>query len=178
MQPILTPGPWSLPASICASLSKQFDRRIHSSSISPDEQLKIRVQTKMSCNVYAALSPLEDPHLEATVQGDDIAWEGARGWLDEIAKVARRRVFEEGREWSNTEETEQQGSRKKNHNETEDAPSDSNSDPYMTDWWPQGGRDVSVTLDKVYDSDVVVQSSGEKELDQSIDQIESVLTDG
>jgi hypothetical protein len=132
----------------------------------------------MSCNVYAALSPLEDPHLEATVQGDDIAWEGARGWLDEIAKVARRRVFEEGREWSNAEETEQQGSRKKNHNETEDAPSDSNSDPYMTDWWPQGGRDVSVTLDKVYDSDVVVQSSGEKELDQSIDQIESVLTDG
>jgi len=60
----------------------------------------------------------------------------------------------------------------------EDAPSDSNSDPYMTDWWPQGGRDVSVTLGRAYDSDVVVQISGEKELDQSIDQIESVLTRG
>ena len=48
--------------------------------------------------MYAALSPLEDPHLEATVQGNDIAWEGARGWLDEIAKVAWQRVFEEGRE--------------------------------------------------------------------------------
>jgi hypothetical protein len=127
--------------------------------------------------MYAAFSPLEDPHLEATVQGDDIAWEGARGWLDEIAKVARRRVFEDGREWSSSEEMEQQGSRN-NNNETEDAPSDSNSDPYMTDWWPQGGRDVSVTLGKVYDSDVFMQTSGEKEPDQSIDQIECVLTHG
>jgi hypothetical protein len=126
--------------------------------------------------MYAALSPLEDPHLEATVQGDNIVWEGVRGWLDEIAKVARRRVFEEGREWSSSEEMEQQGSRKKSNNETEDAPSDSNSDPYITDWWPQGGRDVSVTLGKVYNLDVVMQNSGKKEPDQSIDQIESVLT--
>ena len=175
MQPILTPGWWSLSESICASLSQRFDRHIHSGSISPDEQLKIRIQTKTSCNIYAALSLLEDPHLEVTVQGDNIAWEGVRGWLDEIAKVARRHVFEEGREWSNSEEMEQHGSRK-NNNEMEDAPSDSNSDPYMTDWWPQGGRDVSVTFGKAYDSDVVVQRSGEKELDQSIDQIESVLT--
>ena len=172
MQPILTPGPWLLPASICASLSQQFDRRIHSSSISPDEQLKIRIKTKTSCNMYAALSRLEDPHLEATVQGDDIAWDGARGWLDEIANVARRRVFEEGWEWTSSEEMEQQGSRKENDNETEEAPPDGNTDPYMSEWWPQGGRDVSVTLGKAYNLDVVMQR---KELDQSIDQIESML---
>jgi len=130
--------------------------------------------------MYAILSPLEDPHLEASVQGDDITWEGARGWLDEMVKVARRRVFEAGQEWtsSDSEDMEQQGPRKKNNNETEDAASDSNSDPYMTDWWPLGGRDVSVTLGKAYDSDVVARRSGEKELDQSIDRIESVLIHG
>ena len=66
----------------------------------------------------------------------------------------------------------------KNDNETEDAPSDSNSDPYMTDWWPRGGRDVSVTFSRALDSHVVMQRSGEIEAGQSIDQIESVLTHG
>jgi hypothetical protein len=133
----------------------------------------------MNYNLYATLSPLEDPHLEAKMQGDDIAWDGVRGWLDEIEKVARRRIFEDGREWPSLEEMEQQRSKtKKNDNETEDAPSDSNSDPYITGWWPQGGRDVSVTLGKVYDSDIVLQRSGKNEAGQSIDQIESVLTHG
>ena len=66
----------------------------------------------------------------------------------------------------------------KNDNETEDAPSDSNSDPYMTDWWPRGGRDVSVTFGKALNSHVVMQRSGENEAGQSIDQIECVLTHG
>jgi hypothetical protein len=125
--------------------------------------------------MYVALSPLEDPHLEAMMQRDNIAWDGARGWLDEIEKVARRRIFEQGREWQSSGEMELK-LKTKNDNETEDAPSDSNSDPYMTDWWPQGGRDVSVTLGKAYNSHVVMQRSGENEPDRSIDQIESILT--
>jgi hypothetical protein len=128
--------------------------------------------------MYVALSPLEDPHLEAMMQRDDIAWDGARGWLDEIEKVARRRIFEEGREWQSSGRLElKPKSISKNDNETEDAPSDSNSDPYMTDWWPQGGRDVSITLGKTYDSHVM-QRSGKNESGQSIDQIESILTHG
>jgi len=35
-----------------------------------------------------------------------------------------------------------------------DAPSDSNPDPYLTDWWPKGGRDVLITLGERYDWDV------------------------
>jgi hypothetical protein len=99
--------------------------------------------------MYAVLSPLEDPHIEA---GDDVAWNGERGWLDEIANVARRRVIEEGRgEWSSLGERRGLGGEGTEvggggGDETEDALSDSNSDPYMTDWWPLGGRDVSVTF--------------------------------
>jgi hypothetical protein len=129
--------------------------------------------------MYVALSPLEDPHLEAMMQQDDIAWDGVRGWLDEIEQVSRRRIFEEGREWQSSGEMELKSiSISKNDNETEDAPSDSNSDPYMTDWWPQGGRDVSVTLGKTYDSHVVMPRSGENEPGQSIDRIESIFTHG
>ena len=92
MRPILTPGR-SLPASICESLS---DRPIHSGPISSDEQRKVHIQTKMNYNLYVALSLLEDPHLEAMMRRDEIAWDGARGWLDEMEKGARRRIFEEG----------------------------------------------------------------------------------
>jgi len=97
------------------------------------------MHTKTNCNMYAALSALENPHLEALQS--DVMWDGVRGWLDEMKKVVRRRVYEEGRDWSTSERLGLV-----NNGHGNDAPSDSNSDPYMTDWRPQGGSDVSVTL--------------------------------
>jgi hypothetical protein len=81
----------------------------------PDEQLKVHIQIKISCNTYAALSgsPLEDLHLD----DPDITWDGARGWLDEIAKVARQRVFEAAGEWSSSENIEQQWGMKEDEEE-------------------------------------------------------------
>jgi hypothetical protein len=58
----------------------------------------------------------------------------------------------------------------KNEDVTENAPSDSNSNPYMTEWWPQGGRGISVTLVEGERSDENL-----KQLDQSIEQIEDVI---
>jgi len=113
------------------------------------------------------LSPLEDPHIEAA-ENDDVAWDGARGWLDELAKVAKQRVFEDAREWSSSKRLELVI----RENEAEGAPSDSNSDPYMTDWLPQGGRDASVTFDNGCE---VGQKTAETGPDQSIEQIEIVL---
>jgi hypothetical protein len=121
--------------------------------------------------MYAALSPLEDPRSEA-VASDAIEWYGARGWLDELANAALQRVIENAREWSTSERV---GSvTKEDEDEAEDTPTDSNSDPYLTDWWPHGGRDVSITLGM---GDEVKQWSGGEELDQSIEQIESVVRD-
>jgi len=146
---------------ICTSLSERFDRRLHSM---PDEQLKVRIQIKISCNTYAALSLLEGLHLD----DPDIAWDGARGWLDEIPKVARQRVFEAVGEWSSSENIEQQwGRRRRMKNETE-AARDVNSDPYMSEWLPLGGRDVSVTLGN---SDIITLRSSDR-LNQGIDRIE------
>lgn len=117
--------------------------------------------------MYVALSPLEDPHLEDVQEGDNVTWDGTRGWLDEMAKVARRRVFEKMHEWSSSENL---GSvMEKNEDVTEDVPSDSNSDPYMTEWWPLGGRDISVTFGEGFETNAT------KQLCQSIERIESVI---
>jgi len=115
---------------------------------------------------YAALSPLEGLHLD----DPDIAWDGARGWLDEIPKVARQHVFEAVGEWSSSENIEQQWGmrRRRMKNETEAASRDGNSDPYMSEWLPLGGRDVSVTLGN---SDIITLRSSDR-LNQSIDRIE------
>ena len=111
--------------------------------------------------MYAALSALDDPHLEALQ--NDVMWDGARGWLDEMEKAGRRRVFEEGWDWSSS--AKPRLVKNENVNVTEDAPSDSNSDPYMTDWWSQGGRDVSVTLsESVRARDLLSRASAEQQL--------------
>jgi broad specificity phosphatase PhoE len=113
----------------------------------------------MRCKIYAALSPLER-------LGNDITWDETRGWLDEMAKVARHYVFENMQEWSSPEYSG--SAMEKNEDETEGAPSDSNSDPY-TEWWPQGGRDISVTLSEG------LETSDEKQPGQNIQRIVNVV---
>lgn len=146
---------------------RRFSRRIRYDSNSPYEKLHDAIATQAGCNLYAELTSLEDPSSEA-VASDVIAWYGAQGWLGELEKAVRRRMFENAREWSSSDLPAT-----KEDDGTEDPPLDSNSDPYRaedSDWWPQGGRDVSITFGKEGE----IAWNIEK-LDQVIEQIESVI---
>lgn len=139
----------------CAALSKRFDRRLRSNT-SRDEDLRIRIDDKLTGSVYVALSALGDPY----TQRYGVEWDGTRGWLDEMEKIVRKRVSENMGQWS----TRRSGAANEGVN---DPMEDSNSDPCMTEWWPLLSREVSVTFSK--DTD-------EKEwLDGGIEWIERVI---
>jgi hypothetical protein len=97
--------------------------------------LRIRIDDKLTDRLYVALSALGDP----CTQRDGVEWNGSRGWLDEMEKIVRKRVFENMAQWSNR----RSGASNEGVNEPME---DSNSDPCMTEWWPLLSRGVSVTF--------------------------------
>jgi len=102
----------------------------------------------------------EDLRLEALVQSERyrMRWSAGVGLMRCRGVLERRRTH-----WTTGNDSETE----------EDPPSDSHSDGYMTEWWPQG-RDVSVGLGEWYDWEVALQSN-EKLPDQNImDRSESV----
>jgi len=78
--------------------------------------------------------------------------------------IVRQRVLEEGKHWSTLALGK---SGVKGDNQAEPSPSDSNSNPYMTTYWPQGGRGVGVTLG--------LDEVKKKELDDKIPRIQAVF---
>lgn len=114
----------------------------------------------------ASLLPLDDPRSDAAAS--DVVWCEVRGWFDAVVKAARQNVREDGRQWSNPEQVPVEGTA--SGDTTQYAPPDSFSDP-CTEWWPRGGRDVSVT----FRTD---DEAGPKcELPQGIERIEGVVED-
>ena len=59
----------------------------------------MRIRTKAVYPFFSVFSPMVDPLSEAAA--NDVAWHDERGWLDELARVVKRRTLEAGWAWSN-----------------------------------------------------------------------------
>lgn len=147
---------------------QHFSHTSKSRPLSPADRLRMRIRTKAVYPFFSVFSPMVDPLSEAAA--NDVAWHDERGWLDELARVVKRRTLEAGWAWSNC--TTAVVAAQQGQDITESSPSDSNMDPDMSTWWPLGGRDVSVTLDSGPKRE---QGTGEDDLDPSIMRIDKVI---
>ncbi|KAF9051827.1 kinase-like domain-containing protein [Panaeolus papilionaceus] len=97
---------WKISPEAADKLSSQYDRLPvtfnwnETKDPNPDTRYDVRMRYQ-STRFYANIAPLNASILnESHLHGIPIEWGGKRGWFDECAKVARRRGWEEGEDWT------------------------------------------------------------------------------